>query len=110
MSLPYVKLSSEEVSIGKRNVLSSQIHLLNIEKKIDLWKSIRKKELSKKIALRKAIKESLAKINSLISSLPTITCPNETRIESGEVSPKSKKGRAIESELREIREKLSKIK
>jgi len=108
MSLPYIQFTQEEAKSGKMNTLSIQINILNLIKKISSYKKLRKQEIAKKVSLRSSIKRNLASINKLVREMPSI----EGSIKDKEEIKKSEifKKKSIESELREIQEKLDRLK
>lgn len=115
MPLPYVRLDFDEALEAKKQLLSSQINLLTIIKRIDSFKNRRKQELNKKYVLKQELKSNFAKLNSLMSCLPEpatenarirrITLKSEPAIK----QPASKKSQNIEVQLNEIRNQLKKL-
>jgi len=113
MSLPYIQISSEETMDGKRNVLFSEMGLLNLAKKAYSYKKLRKQELAKKSILKKEVRKCLKGINSLMREIPEIDAA-ELKIEKeipmvketpGEIGKK----RSIEQELIDIQGKLARL-
>ena len=110
MSLPYVRLSSEEAITAKKDILSSQVNILNLIKKISSYKKQRKSELAKKTSLRRAVKHEIAEINKLLREMPDIREEGDKHIKISRESTKEKtKKKTIESELRDIQEKLARL-
>lgn len=110
MSLPYVQLSSEEARLARKNILSSQINILNLVKKINSYKKQRKLELAKKTSLKRAIKHNIAEINKLVREMPDIKGEEDKYIKTSKESTKEKiKKKTIESELQDIQEKLARL-
>ncbi len=115
MTLPYIQLGSSEARESKKQLLSSQINLLTIIKKMDSFKSKRKQELDKKYLLKQELRSNLAKLNSLLLSLPEPVTENikikHTILKSAPpIRQKvSRKSQDIEMQLNEIRDQLSKL-
>ena len=95
MESRYIKIDYGEAVSAKKEILSSEINLLNIAKHIENYKQLRKKEL-------------LNKLNSINSSFP----------EEGKVKIKVKrtierketpKLRHMEDELEDIKNKLARL-
>ena len=112
--IPYVRLVFDEAREAKKQLLSSQINLLTITKKMDSFKSRRKQELDKKYLLKQELMSNLAKLNSLVSSLPEpeigvrikhTTLKSEPAIRKGV----SRKSENIETQLNEIQDQLSRL-
>jgi len=118
MSLPYIKLEHEEAVIAKKSILSAEISALNIVKTFGEYNKLRKSEFSKRTMLKRAVKQKLAEINSLLREMPEVPgafvkpAPSKEKqefVQEITLKEESKKGKGIESELAEIREKLSKL-
>jgi hypothetical protein len=105
--LPYIQIGYKEAIEAKKQILSSEINILNITKKISSYKKIRKSEIIKKTKLKRAIKHNIAIINSLSREMP--------EVESSRTAPKKEnkleinKKKSIENELAEIRRKLDSL-
>jgi len=117
--IPYVRIENTEALESRRNLLSTEMNLLQISKRIESYKKLRKQEIIKKSLLKQSLRQKIAKINSLLACLPqgeviglkgikhdTIKRPHSEPVsyEKG-----SKKSRDIESQLMEIRERLSRM-
>lgn len=115
MTLPYVQIEFNEAREAKKKLLSSQINLLTIIKKIDSFKSKRKQELDKKYLVKQELKSNLAKLNSLLLSLPESSSENikikHTTLKSEPTIRQgvSRKSQDIEMQLSDIRDQLSKL-
>lgn len=105
MTLPYIRLEYNETVDARRNMLSSEINVLNSAKQILAYKKLRKTEMIARSNLKSLVKQTNAKINLLLKELPA-TNQNAPKIESK--LEKTKK-RSIEQELAEIHSKLSRI-
>jgi len=115
MSLPYVQINYQEALNARKDILSSQINIISLAKKISSWKKLRKAELGKKITLKKAIKHSTAQVNLLMRELPDVdgekfraenTGENYSKTET--LGEKSRK-KSIEQELEDIKQKLARL-
>lgn len=104
MSLPYIKIESEEGINSRRYILSGQMNLLNLINKMNEYKKLRKTELIRKARLRTLTRQNIARINALFNELPQVE-----NIKTGKIKPLEKKKKDIDSELAEISNKLSKI-
>lgn len=116
MTLPYVRLENNEAIEARKNILASQMSLLNITKKLESYKKLRKQELVKKYLLKRALRQKIMRLNSLIALLPEPEASSlkgvKHKILKHEAIPvlgtkESKKSRDIEAQLAEIREKIS---
>lgn len=109
--LPYIRLEYDESVDAKKAILSTQISILKIAKKIEFYKKLRKQELIQKSALKKELRLNLSKVNSILYSLPESE-PGRIKLKSEKAKEKpveTKNSRNIESQLIEIKEKLSKL-
>ncbi|MBS3076092.1 hypothetical protein J4429_06595 [Candidatus Pacearchaeota archaeon] len=108
MESRYIKIDYGEAVSAKKEILSSEINLLNIAKHIENYKQLRKKELLNKLKLKSLITVLKNKLNSINSSFP----------EEGKVKIKVKrtierketpKLRHMEDELEDIKNKLARL-
>lgn len=117
--IPYVRIENTEALESRKNLLSTEMNLLQISKRIESYKKLRKQEMIKKSLLKQSIRQKIAKLNSLIAYLPQgevigLKSIKHEAIKYAHVEPipyekGSKKSRDIESQLMEIREKLSRM-
>ncbi|MBU4070370.1 MAG: hypothetical protein KJ646_05280 [Nanoarchaeota archaeon] len=110
-NLIHVRIEPEEALDSKKEILSSQMSLLMILKRIKKYKSLRTEELKTKENLHKKIKEINAEIGKLQSVLPKLKIPELLHKEK-EVAKVNKKIIAdddLEFQLQEIQNKLSAI-
>ncbi|MBT4375910.1 hypothetical protein HOD29_00860 [archaeon] len=110
-SLIHIKLQYEEAVETKKDILSSEINLLNLIKIIRKYKDLRKKELENKIKIQRKVKQLKANINKLQKTLPKLKIPNIIKKEeraTKEVTELRKEIQAdtIESQLQKIQRKL----
>jgi len=111
--IPYVRFEYEECVDSKKNILSTQMNLLNSIKKLESYTILRKQELIKKTLLKNELKQAISQVNLVLSSIPSsqtsIKTVKQSSSQSAEIIINSKKSQDIESQLYEIREKLSKL-
>lgn len=110
MSLPFIRVEYQDALMSKKDILSSQADILNIARKISSYKRLRKIEFSKKTLLKRRIKHSIAQINNLMREMPEIESEGKLTEHREEYTKReSNKKKSIESELKEIQEKLSRL-
>ena len=103
-TLPYVKVEYQEALNAKKEILSSQLEVLNILKKIQIYKELRKKELIRKNKLRILIEELNKGMKNLVLELP------ETEDTSQIIEAEARTiNKSIDVELKEIEEKLAQL-
>ena len=107
----YSKIEYADAVSAKRDLLTAQMSILNLIKKIQDYKTLRKKELMLKLKLKNLTKEANSNISKIIKSSPKTPSLREVELSKNEFSTKSEKKKVsgIELELREIREKLDKL-
>jgi len=102
----YVKISKIEKSYGEKNLLQSQLGLALLLKNVKKYHQSRREELLLKIQLKKKIEEVNNILKNLEKILPKIKLPEgEEKAE----TRKKKRSLTLGDEIREIREKLSKL-
>jgi len=102
----HIRLEYEEALEGKKEFLSSQLNLLEILKKLKNYKGQRKKEL----ILKGKFKKELAALKTEINQIQEFFPKEEGKeLEKGAIKEyKEKKHKEnIESQLKEIKEKLA---
>ncbi|MEK6934203.1 MAG: hypothetical protein AABW75_04995 [Nanoarchaeota archaeon] len=70
MSFEYIKLSHPEIIYGKRNLLQSQVELLQTLQRYKTYHQLRKEELLLKVALKTKVEEALSSLASLSKIIP----------------------------------------
>ncbi|MBI2628772.1 hypothetical protein HYW74_01680 [Candidatus Pacearchaeota archaeon] len=116
----YSKIEYQDALFAKKHILETQINLLNAMNSIDNYKDLRKKELLLKLKLKnnlKNIKDHIIKLNNHLPQTKEmkkhISVKNIKGYERGYEDKESKKKRerasSIESELEDIRNKLSQL-
>ncbi len=109
----YLKLEYDESIESKKDLLSSQMLLLNLIKSIKAYHSIRLEELKIKTQIYKAVKELNLTIKKTKSSFPFLKIPEKAKrenINQKEMTPvRGKTDNNLELELQEIQKKLRNI-
>jgi len=106
----YIRLEYDESIESKKDVLSSEVLLLNLVKSIKNYHSIRLEELKIKAGIYKAVKGLNLTIKKTKSSFPFLKIPEKVKrenINGKEIKvPKEKIDRDLDSEVRQIQERL----
>jgi hypothetical protein len=106
METRYIKLEYEEALVAKKQLLSTELNLLETQKIVRDYKFLRKKELILKNYLRRCLRELRAKINSERSTMPEEEEPIKTKIRK---STEKRRHDDIQRQLEEIQEKLARL-
>tara|TARA_Y100000310_G_C20623970_1_gene784840 strand:- start:973 stop:1320 length:348 start_codon:yes stop_codon:yes gene_type:complete len=113
MSQEYVYLNPQEFIYGEKNLLQTQLELLQFIKKIYSYKDLRKEELALKIVFKKKIGELSDTLKDLKKLLPHVNHeylphPNSpATIKRPKISIKEKL--SLEQEIAEIRHKIEEL-
>lgn len=114
MESKYIKLNSDDATESKKQLLESEMFLLNSLRFFNAYKKYRKKEIILKTNLKMTLRKITSEINKTISEMPETEKKPEKFVQ--EVSPEeivfsNKKGRKdkIEMELDEIKRRLAEI-
>jgi len=102
----HLRLEADEALDSRRNLLLTEINLLNLRKIISEYLKLRKEEFLKKQELKKKLKELVNDINKLKEELPKTRLP---KIEKKPVIIEKTKKLKLEDELKEIQEKLEQL-
>ena len=105
-NLIHVKVNYDDAVDSKKDVLSSEMNLLMIIKSLKRYQSLRNEELRLKAKFYRKIKEIIATINLLESSMPKISIQEKPK---KIIEKKTTKGKGVEDELQEISRKLKAI-
>jgi hypothetical protein len=113
----HVRLTYEEALKTKRGILSSQMHALNVAKRITRYRNLRLEEFKLKSRAYSRMKETRSAIRKLENHLPKPRIPNilKKQIKGEEKEEKKAKKkvapepREIEGQLREIERRLSQL-
>lgn len=108
MEMRYVKLDYEDALESKKSLLSSEISLLEILRKVKSYRSFRMNELGYKDKLRMELNKLDKKIEELQKSLPS----EYSKIDKRKNKEKKvfSRDRDLEDELNEIKKKLARLK
>lgn len=113
----HLKFEHEEAINSKRDLLTSEIDLLNITKSFGEFMALRALELKAKAKLFREMKKLVTEINRLEKALPEFEIPRiiktpTKRKEAGQEKAKGisiGKNEGIESQLQEIQRKLREL-
>jgi len=102
--MEYIKLTHDEKIFGGKTLLTSQINIIKITKKIKEYQELRNEETATKIILRRKIAEILDELKNLKKILPK-------EKEQKEITKKTDKKRRqdLELEIEEIKRKIEKL-
>ena len=103
--MEYIKIGHSEQIYGKKNLLYSQMEILNIKKRFQTYKKLRMLEFKIKSLLKRKIKMLKEELNTFDSVTPKIKKSN-FEIKSMKNYPKRKE---LEYEIEEIRKKLAEL-
>ena len=110
-NLIHVKFEYDEALQSKREILSLEISLLKIANAIKKYRSLRLEELKLRLNLYTKIKEIIANMRKLQTTLPKLKIPeilNKPHEKQGELKIKKIGEESdIESQLQEIQNKLN---
>ncbi|MDO8509032.1 MAG: hypothetical protein Q7S27_05095 [Nanoarchaeota archaeon] len=113
MSLEYVKFSASESLYGEKNLLISELGILQFVKRIKNYKKLRQEELNMKILLKKKMDELIEMLSILDKMLPHTKMAGlikekkhhlKDRMEG--MSEDDKESYTLEQEVERIRRKL----
>jgi hypothetical protein len=105
----YSKIEYPDAVSAKKIILSTQINLINISKKIDSYRNLRKSEMILKLKLRnnlKNIKEGFIKINDHVPQTRGI---KHIKLEPKKREKEVKRNISIQQELTEIQRRLNEL-
>ena len=109
----HIKFDYEEAVRSKKEILSSEMEVLKILKIIKNYHRLRSKELQTKIKLQRKLKQTVTALKRLESSFPEFKVPkilkekkSQKEETHSEKSVKRKYDSNIESQLKEIQERL----
>jgi len=109
METRYLRISYEDSISGKKQLLSTQLNLLNTVKRVHNYTSLRKSELTKKRKLQTALRELRTKIKSFMSTLPKEELSTKEIRKKLQKKKEKKEDLNLQEQLQEIREKLEKL-
>lgn len=102
----HIKFEHNEALLGKKEFLYAQINLLELLKKMKDYRSSRKQELILKSRLRNELNTAITKIIEIEEHLPKET-KEEIKIIKKVKHKESEERKSIESQLKEIQDKLA---
>jgi hypothetical protein len=109
----YLRLESQEARKSKKDILSTEMSLLNIIRAIKNYKELREEEFILRTQIYKTIKETNLAIRKTRSSFPFIKLPEKQKIEELKVKERKKIERKedtdLEFQLKQIQEKLMRM-
>lgn len=111
-NLIHVKIEYNEAIQAKKNILTSQINLLEILNSIKKYHTLRSNELKIKTKTHKKLKETTTNIRKLQITLPKIKIPEILNKNTNKPLKEIKKthyDNSIESQLKDIQKKLQAI-
>ena len=91
METRHIRMDYEEALNAKKQLLTSEINLLHIAKKIKNYKLLRKKEIATKNKLKTSLTSLKSKITMLQSSFPNETQPKSDFKKTKKQAKKTKK-------------------
>jgi hypothetical protein len=109
----YVRSEPRESILTKKNILSSELNLINILKIIKRYKYLKEEETILKIKAYKLIKETGTLIRKTRTILPLIKVPEKQKLEEIKENEnkklKEKEDKDLELQLKEIQNKLKEL-
>lgn len=108
METRHLKLDYEEALAAKKQLLTFELNLLQILRKMSAYKLLRKKEQGNSNKIKTSVAAMRSKINALESTFPTDKKPKRKR-ERREIKAPRKYGRGLQRELDEIKRKLARL-
>jgi hypothetical protein len=106
MKLEYIGIDSSKQVYGKKNLLYCQMEILTILKKIKAYKRIRKEEFALKRILKRKVDELKNILKNLNKILPET---KKDKFRAAKINHSPKKRKDLESEIEEIKRKISEI-
>ena len=105
----HVKLEHEEALEGKKDLLSSQLNILEILKRVKNYRIQRKRELILKGKLKKLFSSLNSEINQALEFFPKEETQEDIKVERDKKKKETSRQKNIESELQDIKDKLTKL-
>jgi len=112
METRHIRMDYEEALNAKKQLLTSEINLLHIAKKIKNYKLLRKKEIATKNKLKTSLTSLKSKITMLQSSFPNETQPKSDFKKTKKqaiLGKEEQESESLQNELDDIKEKLAKL-
>ncbi len=110
----HVRIDYEEAIQSKKDLLSSERDFIRILKIIKRYNLLREEELDTKLKMQKKMKDLKTNLGKLNNIFPKIRVPNILKtndLQKGKILKvkEEKKDKDLESQLREIQERLGKL-
>jgi hypothetical protein len=115
----HIKLENEEAVLSKRDILSSEMNLLKIERNIQNYQKLRGDEMKVKRLIQKKAREIRMNINKLQVMIPSPKIPRILKKEISISEPEKieenvhfnspKRRSTVESQLLEIQDRLNEL-
>ncbi|MEK6858764.1 MAG: hypothetical protein AABX53_02530 [Nanoarchaeota archaeon] len=105
--MEYVKLTASEQAYSKKELLMSQMETLNIMKRYQKYKELRKQELALKSILKRKIGEVREELSVIDRSLPRMK--EKTEDDNQITKVPVKKRHDLEFEIEEIKRKIERL-
>ena len=105
MNSEYIKISPTEKVYGAKNLLTTQLNILNIHKDIREYRKLRNEEFALKVSLKSKLNEAFSTLEILDKLLPKIRIDEKTE----EIKEKHPEDLSIEQQSSLIREKLKRL-
>ena len=107
METRHIRIDHEEALSSKKQLLSAELNLLHMIKKMKNYKTLRKKEIQTKIRLKAELSALKSKINLIQSTFPHEQAP--VKINKSKTTAELKQSRNFQAELDDIKSKLAKL-
>jgi len=105
----HIRLEVGEAINSKRNLLSSEINFINILKKIQNYRDLRRKELARKIELKSIMRETSELMKKFKEEMPKSKVPEAEENEPAAGLLETTKKLKLEDELKEIKDRLARL-
>lgn len=106
--MEYVKILPSEQTYAKKDLLHSQMEILNVMKRYQRFKELRKQELALKGILKRKIAEVTEEVHVLDKALPRAPVERPEEEKTRFMVPVKKK-RDLEAEIEEIKRKIERL-
>ncbi len=105
--MEYIQLTLSESVIGKKNLLYSQINILDLIKRLQESKKIKDEKLAIKLLIRKKANEAIEELKSLYKLLPQIR--EDSSETDYEIKTKERRREDLELEIESIRRQIERL-
>lgn len=107
----HIRVDYDEALQSKKDILASEMDLINIKKSLNKYILLREIELKLKAKFYREIKKIVMKIKLLEANLPPVRIPRKRNLEEPKIEAVkgisvNKEGGDLEDQLREIQRKL----